>query len=1635
MATVPTLEEIDLDDYGEEFQGAPVGGSPFEPLRSRSRPRRYKKAEFDAADQEFITRMAQPQEAREPVVNIVTGDRGRIDRALSLAATMDIPFREAYDGEPTLTPMVEQKDPGFFSTAGESFMRGIGNMYVLGGRALSLTGATDQGEVYRSFGQRIQRAYMPKQRPEEFTWSRMVDPSWYATTVAESVPVTLSLIPAAVVGAYGFGAAGAAVGLGAFGKAVLATIGGAAFSRSVEAGFEAAGTYEDAIRRGMSEEEAQNAAATTFKGNLALTGVDAAQFALAFTPLRMFGSGVPKILQNRALAAAVRFGGVAAIEAGEEATQEAIQQYSLGDPIGLTPQMKESAAIGALFGVGIGGAGSVFRGIVDRVESRMSPTMAEGYQAAKQQAINQGVEETQATVQALDQIAGEPGGQEFIAGAMKELKDIADGKEVEPFSQEDMQGEIEKIDPEQFSLGDEVQAEPEILSEETIDSILKRETSVEEIFNLPAEEAEVAETKLPEGEAAGEQAETGLSEALPDFMAEFERERMATIKAALKKQDTGEALTDEEQSLLDLYKPHEMRMEEIRWELHTDDIKSALKKQAAGQELNSLERRVLERASEPPPFERASRRRTSRAVRLQQVAQEQEAILTDARMVLEDESASNELKEAARAALEGREKSFIVSEESYRNALSSLKGKTGGLHAGVDPTVLKDFVIIGTYHIERGIRSFAEWSKVMIERFGDAIKPHLRDVWKQANDYLAAKQPARDVKRQIRLTTGQERIAKVIREDVALSAALKKAEQAARIAYRVGTKEATERATADFRDVLIAAKVKAEQFGFREGFKVSEKLTRKELLSAFKDQQKDAEETRKALRDVIQEELPIEERGKFLDALVARLTKKKQSQILDRVIDLKERLTKKELIEELGEIQHYKGEIPVEYQRRLQEIVGDINTKNFTPATVQRIKALKDYSDQHGMPSGVSANMLAKVEVLSQKQAVDMTVEELREVVDLGKHLLAMGKLKQKLKHKYNARVRQAALNKLLASTHNLDFKASERDSAVGTISKGAQHLYLETLTPIRVAEMIDGFKSGGANGALAKHIALADKNAQWAIRMTIDSAMQEMADTGIADLTPEQQIRIMINIRFREGAQEAVENLMNRYGILEFPKLDAKEEKLIGILQKYMTAHVDEIAALYEETQTTPFVRQPNYILPLKYEGEARISPEEAIIHTPFRKTQTQRGFTNVRKRGVQKIPRVDVLGVFEEGVNEQLWYLYMQPAIDDVRQLVKAREYVNKAGEMAAGWWKDHLDIVARRGWSAKADHNPFSQMLRLARGNITKAMLGYKLSSILMQPFAVFDAVAYAQSQYGTAASREVLKEFAKSWVVPGYAAAYIEGSKAAQLRRGGEVAIEETLQKIGKSRKWVDRFVKGGLSMLQKADVRTAAAAQKAFETILEEQGIPQAKEEAAILMDLTSSSSDVSFRPHILARGEGARTWFTFQTFMLNRWGMIAHDLVAKGLIKGDLKTKISAAVGLGIIVAAKLAEDEAREYLYRVILRRNPPDRSALTDALYAIPSNVPVFGGIYETVSRRTSEIPLVKIVTDLMRAPTIPLMDKPEAKARAALRAVEATAVLTTGVPGTAQAFDIIEGVLFPEKESTRPKPAVKPQMAKAG
>ena len=74
----------------------------------------------------------------------------------------------------------------------------------------------------------------------------------------------------------------------------------------------------------------------------------------------------------------------------------------------------------------------------------------------------------------------------------------------------------------------------------------------------------------------------------------------------------------------------------------------------------------------------------------------------------------------------------VVTVESADKARAAFRKKMGNLQSGLDPESIVLAAKVGTFHIEAGARSFAEFSSIMVKELGQAVKPHLKEIYAKA---------------------------------------------------------------------------------------------------------------------------------------------------------------------------------------------------------------------------------------------------------------------------------------------------------------------------------------------------------------------------------------------------------------------------------------------------------------------------------------------------------------------------------------------------------------------------------------------------------------------------------------------------------------------------------------------------------------------------------------------------------------------------------------------------------------------------------------------------------------------------------------------------------------------------------------
>ena len=715
------------------------------------------------------------------------------------------------------------------------------------------------------------------------------------------------------------------------------------------------------------------------------------------------------------------------------------------------------------------------------------------------------------------------------------------------------------------------------------------------------------------------------------------------------------------------------------------------------------------------------------------------------------------------------------------------------------------------------------------------------------------------------------------------------------------------------------------------------------------------------------------------------------------------------------------GKIALDYQDKLDNIFKDIDFIKPTGKTYARLSGLADFIDEEGVPLGISHAELNELKRLSQIPFRDLSEPARKSLLERAKQFYDQGKLKRKLQLNKEERAKQKKLITLTKGTINLDPTLSgEKEPTKWDVTKTFfKRTHMDLLHTFRQADIADGNQDyQGENAGLIKEEMKREITIKSKLNNEIEKLVKEIQATGIEEIDEDMMKRITINLMLEQDARTQAQELMYDYDYEDVPAVNARERQVMDIVRKYASSITDDIVKVYEKRENQRFPKVHNYFM-IKYLKDYMVSPTEEIRHDRYRTKEVAQGFTLTRKPDVKLSPRIDFMAVLEEGLYAQYWYAYMQPLIDEHASLTHTPEYKAAAGIMMWNWWKDQIDIVSRKGWSASARPNPF---LRQTRINMNLAVMGFKATTTVVQPFAIFETIAYAESRWGLDAAKDIALEFTRSWLNPSQAIKSAENIPVLKLRKGGEIAVEETMEKKGE----YEKYRKAAMIGIKLFDLITAQGSREGLLKVLNKHNIANAEDEADFLMNLTNGSTEVTIRPHILSKGEGWKTWFTFQNFALNHYGLIIHDLIGTGF-KGNWKRKLNTGLAMLILMAGGKAEDEIRELIYEWTTgkKASMTDEDLLEWALLYYPRQIPLAGRAFEKYPKVQAPAiravekglsGLSKTVTGIKNLEGVGII-------RGGLDSIESLLTLHYGVAGTAQMFDIMERAI-PDKDRKKTK-----------
>lgn len=602
--------------------------------------------------------------------------------------------------------------------------------------------------------------------------------------------------------------------------------------------------------------------------------------------------------------------------------------------------------------------------------------------------------------------------------------------------------------------------------------------------------------------------------------------------------------------------------------------------------------------------------------------------------------------------------------------------------------------------------------------------------------------------------------------------------------------------------------------------------------------------------------------------------------------------------------------LPIEYQNRLTELFDSIDFTKMRKSTQKQLEKTAEFFEAQG--GDVPQHIAEKLKRLSKIAVGNMNDEQLTELLEVAQRIFENGLLKKKLVDSRDAKQFQAKLDELVETSVNLNDKEN-----MGTIRKVADFFKLDDATkinfkifdPARFADIVDGMKDyAGANFRyIIEPIRFAIDNADNQTNALLAEAFEDIKSFSDT-YSDEQMARIMHTSALEQDAEAQADALVKQYPDFDFTTPLTEEER--GALETMKDVFKEirpQLAAVFEAEKNIPFPDNPNYF-PFRYDRDVEMFDINDNAFD-FAVTKTAQGFTMSREKVVDRVLDINVFDTFARQVSQQLYYANVQPSLSFAKDVFNSKSYQKAVGKVVHDYWSDFITHVARRGNGADF---PGRQFIDNIRGNISTAILGYKLSTIAIQPSAIFDAMIAMRKEFGQVAAMKMLPNLLKMFVKPSALNASIEQSRALQNRQGGQIEIYELRNAArgefaeSRLRRGWHLFKQHAYDGIRATDMRTAAAVYDSFYREYIKQGldVDAATARAEQMMMLSQSSANVVNRPQVL-NNSLVKFFMPFQTFIVNSFNNIRYDAIDTELKKrGKVAGTAHALLNMQFIVYA-----------------------------------------------------------------------------------------------------------------------------------
>ena len=755
---------------------------------------------------------------------------------------------------------------------------------------------------------------------------------------------------------------------------------------------------------------------------------------------------------------------------------------------------------------------------------------------------------------------------------------------------------------------------------------------------------------------------------------------------------------------------------------------------------------------------------------------------------------------------------------------------------------------------------------------------------------------------------------------------------------------------------LLNERIKATEQGLREG-----RIQTKEEIQQVQT------EIIQAIESV---NLTLNERAKFLKTIKNVQTKEDLTRefpdIANRLRQMKEKQTRSEVIADIKkttERAKTSNVIAVEYANLIKDVVDQFELQGYKKETIAELQTTRDFITKQiaaGKEIDMPKDVLDKLQILQRKPLKEITTQELENLRDSIEDLERLGQTKLRLRQMAIERRKAQDLAKLKESSKPIQSKdkikagIGEKLSPIEKLKNKLITVFNTwtqkniVLTPMdAVIDELDGNKNyKGANSTIFKKTLDKDYSDYLQLIKKFTEKVIELAKN--LDEGNFERISVYATLQ-QENGVDKLEALGITQTEAEKIILTDKENILLEAMRSVFDESWPQVSEVMRLVYNEPLGKVRHYFpfmtdFDAMTDFEIRERKTNPAEFSRILKKNPEMGFTKQRVGGKQKI-KLNAMEAYLRHMDDVTYLVTVGKDIKYLNDLASTKEYGEAVGDMGQEIMREWLDLVARKGRLA-GDRVKILDGLRKYTAGV---YLSFKLSSALVQFTSLFDGAALIGNYAFEGTQLITNKEIRK----------FLKDNFPEWRER---VADDPAFTDFYKDDTFVDKAIQLGISPLKLFDRLTAASITiGAYKKYCVENNVEfditkpnkEAISYAQLMMRRTQSTS--SFKDMPLAISKGMLTGnisvdkiiLQFQSFLLNRWSLITHDLYKSGIMGENKQQAVNIAMWLTI---ATLAESGMRRIIKESIkaLKGEDDDEKGIAEEIFVNAlQNIPFMGNI----------------------------------------------------------------------------------------